>query len=265
MDVRLDQVPRLQHDDRSAECPQGFPHVGGRWQRRASHHELRAEAVIAVRGHLGLGCGVGGQAIHGSFSDVAILDQAFDAFQEAHEPFRARVDDPRCLERGEEIGGALQRRVGAGDQPDHEHAEVGFVFGEGRLVRGFTGDGEDRAFDGLIEGGVQPVEPGADRAGEVGGGGAERVAEAFLEAEEELREHHPGVPASAAHTRLGHRFGDAREREGCTDVAVERAPRLSDGAQGEAHVRPRVAVGDGEDVEAVQLVAACGDPVGCRE
>src|SRR5206468_7854889 len=35
------------------------------------------------------------------------------------------------------------------------------------------------------------------------------------------------------------------------------APR----AQGEAHVRPGVAVGDGEDVEAVQLVPAGGDPV----
>jgi len=63
--------------------------------------------------------------------------------------------------------------------------------------------------------------------------------------EQELGEHHPGVAARTAHARLRHGLGHAGQGEGRVVVA-QVAQRLRHRAQGEAHVRPGVAVGTGK-------------------
>ena len=123
-----------------------------------------------------------------------------------------------------------------------------------------AGDGQDGALAGIVERRVEPVRAVPDRGGDVGRVVAGPVAERLREAEEEVRQHHPGVAAGAENRGAGHGARGLRKRR-----VAERPEGVGDGAQGEAEVGAGVAVGDGKDVDPVDLVAAGGDPVGGGE
>jgi hypothetical protein len=118
-------------------------------------------------------------------------------------------------------------------------------------------DGEHRALGWLTDRFVRRV----GRPGERGGHEhridelTRAAGELLRRASDDLAEDHPGVPA-------GPHQGGSRERVdefGASDlvnhVSIEAIELLADRAQGEGHVVAGIAVGDGEDVEVVDLLA----------
>src|SRR5436190_7891889 len=236
-------------------------------QRGRSHHQLGAVAVVLVGFDFGLGRRAGSrlsrEAIDRSLGDMAFLDQALDAFEQPNEPLGAGVNDAGVLERGEELGCALQGGFGSRNDAAHEHAQVRLSAGVAGFVGCLARDREDRAFHGVVQRSVQPLEPHADGGGELARGDAQALADAVAEPDEELRQHHSRVAARAADAGLGHRLGDGGEWKRRVTVAVAKlAQGGGHGPQGEAHIRPRVAVGDRKNIDPIQLVAPGGHPIG---
>jgi hypothetical protein len=124
----------------------------------------------------------------------------------------------------------------------------------------FPGDGEDGALARIVERGVEPVRADPHGGRDVGRAGGRPVAERLVEAEEEVGQHHPGVAAGAEDGGPRHRAGGLRKR-----CVAERPEGVGDGAESEAEVGAGIAVGDGEDVDPIDLVAAGRHPVGGRE
>ena len=122
----------------------------------------------------------------------------------------------------------------------------------GRVAR----DGEDGAFARVVERLVQAVRSLAERRGHLPCRCGRPVAERFGEAQEEMGEHHAGVAARAEHGRAGHGAGGVRKRG-----VAERPEGVGDGAERQAEVGAGVTVGDGKDVDPVDLVPPCRHPV----
>ena len=127
-------------------------------------------------------------------------------------------------------------------------------------ARHLAGDGEHRALGGLADGAVGAL-GGAGHAGGEHGRADElaRAGDEFLDgAADQLREDHAGVAARTQQGGAADGFddlvaADLVERLVGRGEAVE---LLEHGAHRERHVVARVAVGDREDVEVVDLLAA---------
>ena len=121
-------------------------------------------------------------------------------------------------------------------------------------------DGEDRALGGLAHGAVGAVgragHGGADQHGvdEVAGPGDQLLGGAA----DQLGEDHAGVAAGAEQRGAGHGVDDLVAAD-LVDVALRGQPveLVEHRAQRQGHVVARVAVGDREDVEVVDLLAPC--------
>ena len=120
-------------------------------------------------------------------------------------------------------------------------------------------DGEDRALGRLPDGVVGPV----GRAGHRGADqhGVDELAgtrgELLRGAADELREDHAGVAAGAEQRGARHGVDDLVAADLVDPALAGEAVQLVEhGAQRERHVVARVAVGDREDVEVVDLLAA---------
>ena len=261
--MRLEEIAGLQHHDRPAEPAERLPRLEARREPGASHRDLGAELVVALWGDIRLRRGIRHQPVDRALRHRAFLDQPLDAVEEPDEALRPGIHDARGLEDGQQVRRALQRLLGAFDEPPQEDCEVGLVPGQGGLVRRLARHGEDRALDGLVQRLLQPVDPQLDRLREVSSAGGEAVAQSLAQAEQELREQHSRVAPRPTHARLGHRFRDLREGRG--RGVPEVAQSLRDLAEGEGEVRAGIAVRDGEDIQAVQLVPSRGHPVRRRE
>ena len=129
--------------------------------------------------------------------------------------------------------------------------------GLGRLAS----DGEDGAFAGVVQRGVEPVGAGADARRATSPRVAVRpVAQRLAEAEEKMGQHHPGVAPGAQDGGARHGAPGLRKRR-----VAERPEGVGDGAEGQAEVGAGIAVGHREDVDPVDLVTAGGHPVGGGE
>ena len=125
-------------------------------------------------------------------------------------------------------------------------ARGGLAGGADGAVPGEAGDGEDRPLHGAGDG---PV--GGHRALGEGGGEEGAVARLVLaypsgDPGHDLGEDHPGVAPGAHHRALGGALQD-----GAGGAALDFARPLQGGAHGQEHVRPRVPIRDGEDVQGV--------------
>ena len=174
----------------------------------------------------------------------------------------ARVDDVVLLQDRQQIRRALDRRVRFRD-----HGVQHGVRGSALFLRSFlhglgsvAQNGENSAFHRL----ANRLERHVDRMGERSRKGcgvqAFRAFEAFAETAKDLGRDNARVTARAHKGTVG---------DGLAHVSRARADRqarnvLHDHLERERHVRARVAVRDGEHVEAVDLFLARGQRLRCR-
>ena len=167
--------------------------------------------------------------------------------EQQREPATARVDHAGLAQHGQEIG-RLQdgraRRVHRSFQHRHERAARAsrLLDGLGRLAH----DRQDRALDRSQHRLVRGVGGPAQRVGDVVGADARQLTEDVGEAAQDLGGDDARV-ATRAHERTpADRLAHLRHGLGGAELRAHRLER-------ERHVRARVAVGDGVDVEPVQL------------
>ena len=137
----------------------------------------------------------------------------------------------------------------------------------GDAVGHLAHDGEDRALGRLAHGVVGAVgragHRGADQHGvdELAGAGGELLGGAA----DQLGEDDAGVAAGAEQRGAGDGVDDLVAAD-LVDLALPREPveLVEHGAQRERHVVARVAVGDREDVEVVDLLAAASSSASAR-
>ncbi len=199
-----------------------------------------------------------------------------DAGEYEHQPVPAGVDDTRFPQRRELLRRALDRPLAVVDRLFEDLGEDGILLlvadtavepllvglEVGELARDRVGhlaeDGQHRALGRVAHGRVG----GVGGAGE-GRGDQDRVdqlagpARQLLGgAADDLAEYHPGVSARPHERRPGERL----HQPGAADLVhlqpVEVVELLHHGAHRHRHVVARVAVGDREDVEVVDLLAA---------
>ncbi len=259
------RVPELL--ERSDEAARG--------QAAARDREVRAEAVggravLRVRDARG--------RVVVERRRVIAAQRRDHAGDDDRQPVAAGIDDPSLAQRCQQLGAALDRKL-AGDHCPLERIGDRPVLvprlctgGEPRvrtvrdvsddLVRHLARDREDRPLRRLAYRRVRAVggvrERGADqrRVDQLAGPRDELLGCAAYQ----LREDHAGVAASAEQRRASHRLNDLLasylvDRTVLVDrhQAVELVAHC---AQGERHVVARVAVGDREHVEVVDLLAA---------
>ena len=188
------------------------------------------------------------------------VHQAHDAFDHPHEALTARVHDPGFPQDGQQLRRALQRGLGARQRVAQHAADVvvglGVRFG---AVRRFAAHREDGALDRILERGVQALEAPPQRRRQLARPDADPRADALVESDQEVRQHHAGVAARAHDGGLGRGARHVRQRR-----VAEPVHGLGDGPHGEPEVGPRVAVRHREHVQAVQLLASRGHPAGGR-
>ncbi len=80
------------------------------------------------------------------------------------------------------------------------------------------------------------------------------------ESEEEMGQHHPGIAPGPEHGAAARRLGRGPERR-----VAERPEGVGDGSERQAEIGAGIPVGDREDIDAVDLLAAGCDPIGRRE
>jgi hypothetical protein len=227
---------------------------------------LRAlPVVVELDGNLGRDGGLGISGVHGGLEvrDLAglALDRVHESLEEGGKAKGTGIDNAVLLEDGQELGCAGNGLVGLDDQCV-EHLggrDVGLLelVGTGGHV---TQDGEDGSLDGLAHSLEGNLHRAAERVCDVGGRGVVLilgVAEPLGEAAQNLGGNDTGVAACAHERAMGDRLGDVLDG----GVLRERLHLLDDGPKGERHVGTGVAVGNGEDVELVDLLGSLGNDV----
>ena len=167
---------------------------------------------------------------------------------------------PRLDRRLEDPGqqGVLELRVGVGTQPGRGVGQVGELGGDPRGH--LTHDGEHRSLGGLADRAVRAVGraghrgPDQPRVDELAG-----PADQLLRGPaDELGEDDAAVAAGAEERGAGDRVDDLVAADEVQRPVLGREPvdLGQAGAQRERHVVARIAVGDREDVEVVDLLTA---------
>ena len=198
-----------------------------------------------------------------------------DAGEDDGQAEAAGVDHARLAQDRQQLGAAPHGDLAGVERPlehlrDQGVLALGVLLLEPRLVhvgelgrdavRHLAHDGEDRALGRLADGVVGAV--GGARHGRADQHRVDELARSrgqlLGRAADQLGEDDAGVAARAEQRRAGHAVDDLLAPD-----LVERAPAgqavelVEDGAQRERHVVARVAVGDREHIEVVDLLAAC--------
>jgi hypothetical protein len=190
--------------------------------------------------------------------DWISLDVAHHALEHPDETLASGVHHAGILEDLHQLGGAGQGRLSLLQQAAHESADV--ASRPSRRLRcsgGFAGDGQNRAFTGIVHGLVEAIGALLDCRCDIECGRGEPFAQGIGEAQQEVREHHAGVASGAEHGRLGHGACGDRKRS-----VAERFESVGDGAKRQTEIGASVSVGYGKDVDPVYLLPSRGNPVG---
>ena len=184
-------------------------------------------------------------------ADNVVAAQALEhAAQDQAEAHAARVDDAGLFEDGVLVDGIVERGV-RGVQAVLEHVfDLAVFLGEvARGVRRQAGDGQDGALGGLHDGLVGGLDARSQRGGKVAAVGLELALERLGKAAEQQGQDDARVASGPAQKRgSGHIGGLGKRHVLCA------AQLGAGGVQRHAHVRAGVAVGDGEDVQLVDLL-----------
>ena len=187
----------------------------------------------------------------------------------------AGVDDAGLAQHRQQVGAAPHRLLARVERAlehlgDQQVLAADLLLAEPRLVhvRQLEGDAvghlahdrEDRPLGRLADGVVRAVGgarhrgPDQDRVDELAGARGELLGRAA----DQLGEDHAAVAAGAEQRRAGDALDDLVAIDRVELALLGQAVELVEhGAQRERHVVPGVAVGDREDVQVVDLVAAC--------
>ncbi len=259
VDVNLQQLLRRRDDDRAAQFPQPGAQLGPGRPPPAADQHLDAVAVVPFGRHAGLGCGVGNRRrrAHGRGRHRIPLDEAHDPLDGANEGLRPGVHHAGFAKDREQLGRPAQRRPAARQDVAHQFAQVGRTAGRvlgclGRLAR----DGEDGSFDGFVERSAQLIGALANGPGDVDRPRGVPLAQAATQPHQELRQQHPRVSVGTEERRLGHGPRDLGQGG---PVQIPYAFGRRSERRGE--IRPRISVGYGKHVDAIELVAGPVDPV----
>ncbi len=251
VDVDLGLAPVAGHDDRLADRIEPFA------------HRIEVEAAVAVGPDevdglvavalVGMGDEEGDAGGPGLPGDLAPrppdhLEEC--TLEEAVEPLAAGVDHPGLAEDRQQGRRPGHRPVGRVDRGGEDGLDVGVALGgrDGGVGR-FADDGEDRPLDRLAHRLVGPLGAGPQGEGEVEAREAALRPEPVGHPAEDLAGDDPGVAAGAVE---GSPLDGRGDGEG--GLAGHRLGLLEGPLDGRQHVRPGVTVGDGKDVEGVDLL-----------
>ncbi len=270
------QRARVAHDEHRVAQPLERSDEARRAQSLARHGEVGAEAICA-RAVLGMTdpC----RRVVVELRRLVAAKRGHEAGEHDRQAVAAGVDDARLAQHFQQVGAAFDRllagvhrslqclrdrrvlraraRVRGDARVAHGVRDVGHD-----LVRHLARDGQDRALGRLAHRRVGAVggfgQSGADQ------GRVHQLArprnELLGRPADQLGEDHAGVAARAEQRGACHRLHDliaadlidrARPRGGLQPVEL-----IEHGAQRERHVVSRVPVGDGEDIEVVDLLPA---------
>jgi len=200
---------------------------------------------------------------------------ADDARQHHGEPVSPGVDHPGLAQHRELVRAALHRLLAGLERPlehlgqqlvllarvrvwaEPRRVHVGEVLGH--AVRHRPHRGEHRALGGVahrLVGGVRSAGEGGRHEH-----GVDQLSRARHElgrcAAHDLRQDHAAVAASAQQGGAGHGVDDRVAADHVDRLAVHAVELVEHGAHRHRHVVAGVAVGNGEDVEVVDLLAPC--------
>ena len=216
-----------------------------------------------------------GRRVVGELGRLGAAQRGDHAGEDHGQAVAAGVDDARLAQHRQQLGAAPTDCWPASSARSSTSAISSSWWSASLLARGAAGhvrelggdaaghlahDGEDRALGRLAHGAVGAVggarHRGADqdRVDELAGARGQLLGGAA----DQLREDHAAVAARAEQRRAGDGLDDLVAAD-LVDLALlgEPVELVEHGAQRERHVVPRVAVGDREDVQVVDLVAAC--------
>ena len=263
MHMHLDHFEIADADDAVADVHQVFPELIDIGKRGAlfqiDDEEFRAVGEldvaevhaddIGIVAEVRLGLLLDGLRLHFG-RDLLAHDGSLEAAHDGHEAHAARVDDARLLQNGKKFGGHGKRPVALRDDRGDERFEI-FILArhlDGELAHE-AHDGKDGAFLGDGDGVIGNFGALFHRLGKSAGihfGLAD--AEHRADAAEDLRKDDARVAARAAQRPL--RDAVAHFHKG---IGRGRGKLLDRRLHGEGHIRTRIAVGHGEDVERVYL------------
>lgn len=199
-------------------------------------------------GHLGEHRILRGAAGDGGVEEVEEFDDAR----------RSGVDDLGLAQYRELSGGLTQRRPGAFAHGRDDVDQGGSVVG---AFAGFGGhgveDGEHGPVDGAGDGGTRPIGCSLQGGGHGVGGGDGDPGQSIGNPLEGDCEDESGIAAGTATGSGGECRDDLRESDGAGELFDGEVG----GTQRVVHVRTCIAVGDGKDVEFVDLGALLAQPV----
>ena len=212
-------------------------------------HRLVAEALVGVRderrrprpGRIG-------RRARSAPAALSKVEQR--ALEEPVQPLAAGIDHACLAQDREERRGAGDGLLGGLDRGGQHRFEVIVALGgRHRAIGRLTDDGQDRAFDRLRDGPVGGLRSLRQRVRQIEPVEATLAGEPFRHPSEDLAGDDPGVAAGT------HEGAEADGRSDAVGRLVGDGVGFLEGRlDGRDHVRAGVAVGDGEHVEAVDLV-----------
>ena len=185
-------------------------------------------------------------ALHGGH--VVALQGSQHALEHGDKALSAGIHHVGLLQDGEHLGSLLQHLLGTLQQALEEGLGVALELlglGLGDLG-GATHDGQDGALGGLADGAVGLVGAAADGLGDILGIGGLQALEGLGHTAEEQGQDRARVTSCGAKQTVGHAGGGLGQGAG---LHLD----LAGGLHGQGHIDARVAVGDGEYVQVVDL------------
>ena len=167
----------------------------------------------------------------------------------------AGIDHARLLEHGQHVRRLFEDGFAAFEDGAEQLHDVRHLAAVALGVLGHdAGHGEDGALLGLHHGLVGGVRPGAQGADHQGAVDVLRAVQSAGKAAQDLAQNDAGVAARALERPAGHGGGHVADADG-----VFRLHLLDGGIDGLGHVRARIAIRYGEDVQRVHALPVLGE------
>ncbi len=250
----LDRSWITRHEDRLADALQGVAdgiEVERVLAGRQQEHGLVAETLVGM-GHERRSTRRLAIAAHGRSDGLPADEMQERALEQPIEALAARIDDAGLAQDGQQRWRPGDRPFGLldGRRQDGLDVRIAFGAGDGRR-RGFPDDGQDGALDRLGHGRVRGHTAGRQRVGEVEPVDPLAALDRLRHAPEDLAQDDAGVPAR---THQGTERDRRRDPAGVPLAFGHGLGLIERRAQRGHHVRARVPVRDGKDIEGVDGV-----------
>ena len=227
--------------------------------RKFDFAQVEVDDIRIVAEHILVRLGRGGDVRH-LFGDFFAVEHAQKSAIDAQKAHTARVHDARFFEHGQKFGRLGERLFAALDDVGEKFVEF-FIAGRDfhRMFAHHAGNGEHGPFFGFGDGGIGDLSAALHGAGKALDGDLFARLQFRTDAAEQLRKNDARI-APGAFERA---FGDGVAQFG--EAVGSAKPQFAHGRlDGQRHVRARVAVRHGEDVERVDLRAVYFEHLGAE-